>query len=79
MQAIVGQVADRVGGAPGKRGYGGVIEVDQVVADGELIGVFLPKRRGHRRFFYISETHSSYDTSIMAIWSRGLVLSLSPS
>ena len=42
MQAVVGQVLHGVGAAPAQRRHGRVIQVHQLLADGELAGITLP-------------------------------------
>jgi hypothetical protein len=70
VQGIVGEVFEGVGTAPGKRRDGGVIQINQVLADRELVCVAFPKGEFRNRAFYNFTTHSLYNTLIMALRSR---------
>src|ERR1035441_4808371 len=62
VQAILGQVLERIGAAPGERRDGRVIQINQVLAHRELVGVALPQRNFRDAIFYNFRTHSLYNT-----------------
>src|ERR1035441_1073107 len=62
VQAILGQVLERIGAAPGERRDGRVIQINQVLAHRELVGVALPQRNFRNAILYNFRTHSLYNT-----------------
>ena len=66
VEAVVGEVLEGVGTTAGERRDGRVIQIDQVLADRELVGIAFPKGEFRHRTFYNFTTHSLYNTLIMS-------------
>jgi hypothetical protein len=70
METIVGEVLKGVGTTSRQRRDGSVIQIKQIFANRELVGMALPEWEFRDRTFYNFTTHPLYNTLIMTIRSR---------